>query len=116
MTLGGCGPVPLTQRVCHHRRRLRGEARARAPNDEPQLLRNAFAFITFYHLFLSNILACPPNIFDKSTPVSVIPQNTISRCRKTRSRHCREMLNVYLFLIESYCTPCSNLSLSLFLF
>jgi len=32
-------------------------------------MRNAHAFITFYHLLPPNILVCPPNIFDKFTPV-----------------------------------------------
>ena len=42
---------------------LGGAARARAP-----IIEKPHTFITFYHLS-PNILVCPPNICEKSTPV-----------------------------------------------
>ena len=42
-----------------------------------QIIENPHAFITFYHLLPPNILVCPPNIFDKPTPVIMAIDMTI---------------------------------------
>ena len=43
-----------------------------SPGTCPKLLKNAHVFITLYHLLPPNILVCPTNIFDKSTPLFVL--------------------------------------------
>src|SRR6218665_1594042 len=53
---------PVTS-LCNHRRRLWG-----SPGGRPQYLRNAHAFMSYYHLLTPQYFVFPTQYFDKSTP------------------------------------------------
>jgi len=53
----------------YHRHNLWGGSSGTCPLNNWELALHLYIYYTFYQLLPSNILVCPPNIFDKSMPV-----------------------------------------------